>query len=174
MGPPPSQSSQRSDEFHKLVVSGAAPETATILRSLSFGSASHFSPPRSSLRISFVKTAGRDSDQAHLGHPIRNAWEAHSCRGSTDWRLHFRSRSPRAETRRRGRRQCRCNPCREHHLRYLLERGCVEDQPQPCENETPLRIASAATLATLLRLAFSTVALRTFRQCTISGLQALK
>jgi hypothetical protein len=26
------QSSQRSDEFHKLVVSGAAPETATILR----------------------------------------------------------------------------------------------------------------------------------------------
>jgi len=29
---PISQSSQVSDEFHKLVVSGAAPETATIYR----------------------------------------------------------------------------------------------------------------------------------------------
>ncbi len=51
-------------------------------------------PPRSSLRISFVKK---------------------SCRGSTGWRLHeFSSRSPTAETRRRERRQCRCKPCREH------------------------------------------------------------
>ena len=37
-----SQSSQRSSGFHKPAVSGAAPETATNLRSLSFGSAGHF------------------------------------------------------------------------------------------------------------------------------------
>jgi hypothetical protein len=37
-------------------------------------------PPRSSPRISFVKVAGRDSDQVHLGHLTGNAWEAHSCR----------------------------------------------------------------------------------------------
>jgi hypothetical protein len=95
-----SQSSQRSGGFHKSALSGAAPETATI------------SPPCSSLRASFVKKLGR---------------------GSTGWRPHQlsiitptlqqsitpffrRSRSPIVETRRRERRQCRCNPGREHHL----------------------------------------------------------
>ena len=54
------------------------------------------SPPCSSLRISFVKK---------------------SSRGSTGWRLHFHcSRSPTAETRRRERRQCRCESCREHQF----------------------------------------------------------
>jgi hypothetical protein len=55
-----------------------------------------FPPPCSRLRISFVKK---------------------SCRGSTGWRLHFScSRSPTAETRRRERRQCRCESCREHQF----------------------------------------------------------
>ena len=54
-----------------------------------------FSPPRSSLQISFVK---------------KSIW------GSTKWRLHFRSRSPTAETRRRERRQCLCDSCREHQF----------------------------------------------------------
>jgi hypothetical protein len=54
-----------------------------------------FPPPCSSLRISFVKIAGRDSDRGHLGQPIGNAREAHSCQSITGWRLHsFRSRSP--------------------------------------------------------------------------------
>jgi hypothetical protein len=55
-----------------------------------------FSPPCSSLRISFVKK---------------------SSRSITGWRLHyFCSRSPTAETRRRERRQCRRDSCREHHF----------------------------------------------------------
>jgi len=55
-----------------------------------------FSPPCSSLRISFVKK---------------------SSRSITGWRIHFhRSRSPTAETRRRERRQCRCESCREHQF----------------------------------------------------------
>jgi hypothetical protein len=36
----------------------------------------------------FVKIAVRDSEQSRLGNPIRNTWEAHSCRSSTGWRLH--------------------------------------------------------------------------------------
>ena len=55
-----------------------------------------FSPPCSSLRISFVEKLSR---------------------GSTGWRLHFLcSRSPTAETRRRERRQCRCESCRGHQF----------------------------------------------------------
>jgi len=55
-----------------------------------------FPSPCSSLRISFVKK---------------------SCRSITGWRLQFPcSRSPTAETRRRERRQCRCESCREHQF----------------------------------------------------------
>ena len=75
----PSQSSQRSGRFHTPAVPRAALGTATSLRlgaterqaslrSSSFDSAGQSTPPRSSLRISFVKN---------------------SCRGSTDWRLQF-------------------------------------------------------------------------------------
>ena len=54
------------------------------------------SPPCGSPQASFVRKSGR---------------------GSTGRRLHpFRSRSPTADTRRRERRQCRCESCREHHL----------------------------------------------------------
>ena len=57
------------------------------------------SPPCGSLQASFVRK---------------------SRRGSTGGRLHFlRSRSPTAETRRRERRQCRCESCREHHFLAL-------------------------------------------------------
>ncbi len=102
------QSSQRSSGFHKLAVSGTAPEAATSLRLaatvrqgnlclLSLDSAVHSTPPSSSLQIAFVKQSRRIN---------------------TGWRTHFvRSRSPTAETRRRERRQCWCESCREHQFR---------------------------------------------------------
>ncbi len=102
------QSSQRSSGFHKPAVSGAAPEAATSLRLaatarqgnlclLSLGSAVHSTPPSSSLQIAFVKQSRRIN---------------------TGWRTHFvRARTPTAETRRRERRQCGRESCREHQFR---------------------------------------------------------
>lgn len=54
VGAPISQSSQRSNGFHKPAVSGAAPGTATT------------SPPCSSLRISFVRQSRRGSTGGRL------------------------------------------------------------------------------------------------------------
>src|SRR5262249_41664674 len=45
------------------------------------------------------------------------------------------------------------------YAEIAAERGCVEDQPQQLDIATPLGISRARLLATLLRLAFSTVAL---------------
>ena len=54
------------------------------------------SPPCGSPQASFVRKSGRGST-GRRPHPVR-------------------SRSPTAETRRRERRQCRCESCREHHF----------------------------------------------------------
>ena len=74
-------------------------------------------PPCSSLRVSFVKN---------------------SCRGSTDWSIQFlRSRSPTEETRRRERRQCKCESCREHHF--------TESKPQQTGTGLLIRHGEVAT-----------------------------
>ena len=112
------QSSQRSSGFHKPAVSGAAPESATrlrlavtarsaSLRPFSFGSAGHSTPPRSSLRISFVKQSRRITTgwRPHLSARIVQAFAGShqdtTSRASRWW--------PCAST--------GCDSCREHQFR---------------------------------------------------------
>ena len=116
------QSSQRSSRFHKP----AAPRAA-------LGTATNFASTQqpADLFCKEIPSGQHRLEAPSLLHQQSNTPLLHQS-------IFVCSRSPTVETRRRERRQCRCNPCREHHF----------TEPKPQQTGTRLLIGHGEVATT--------------------------